>query len=71
MDGKLQSHQMRSCGHLVHNIVLIINNVLTPNVPRAGEMAQCIPSAPSLVSGDPEKRRLDAGVCVFNPNTPM
>lgn len=40
MDCKLQSHRIR-CGHLVYNIVLIINNVLlTTNVLRAGEMAQ-------------------------------
>lgn len=42
MDCKLQSHRIR-CGHLVYNIVLIINNVLlTTNVLRAGEMAQLV-----------------------------
>ena len=63
MDGKSQSHRMRSCGHLVHSIVLIINNVLvTTDVLGAGEMAQlCTPSALSFISGDPERRQLDAG----------
>ena len=46
------------------SIVLINNNVLaTTDVQRAGERAQgCTPSALSLISGDPERRQLDAGV---------